>query len=337
MRAALSLIALAACRSPAAKPPPEAARDADALKSAIDDAAATAVAARASVVLPTFVLGEHTYVEISAWFELPEPEPPELVAWGAGAVARVPVDATSMAAQIQAATAASVPWPSVVGTALPAYQADGRACDATITGLYLLGYGYGDELSDGSDGYDGGASLIAELEGAAGCAPVLITNRSGLVFFVPASPPSASEHAALATAFRAIAKPLGVSDPPTIQLYQRAGSRVAMVTLEVSPTKENGCGAEYDARRAIFHLDATDQPRLASQTRAYFGDAPVIAVFDSDNDGLLEATLGAARFDGGGSGTLSLASYLAFSEGADPEEEQSAAYELAFGFYIGCD
>lgn len=333
----LAVAALAACSNSASPPAPVQMRDAAAAPGPADASSAPAVAPRASIVVPTFALGGRTYVEADAWFELPAPDASALLSWATGPVSQVQLalEPGDRAVKLQAATAAPARWRSVIGTTLPGYRADGRACEATIAGLYVLGYGYSDDLDENSD-FGGGARWIAELAHPPGCAPVLVTNRPAPSFNTPASPASADERRALVAAFRGIARAAAANEPPTIRVFERAGQRLAMVTMETSFTNENGCGEQYIGRRAIFELVAAAPPQLRSQTRASFGDAPVVALFDSDGDGLAEATLGQARFDHGDHGRVVLVSSLDFHH--DPAgEDDTAAYQFGFGYYFGCD
>ncbi len=212
----------------------------------------------------------------------------------------------------------------------------GADATSTVAALHVLGFGDGDELAD-LDSTD--VMLVAELAHAADCSPVLVTNRAAPVFYQPGPAPTKAEARALVAAFGSIAKELEADKAPTIQIYQRDGVRRALVSLEIEREHDNGCGEDYLGRRGVFELDTAGSVRLVAQRAATLGAARLIAVFDSDGDGAIEAVFGNASFDRGGDGESVFVSYLDFGDGGAPTADipDAPTYQLGFTFYAGCD
>ena len=267
-----------------------------------------APAVRASALEPVFAIGDRRYFALGRWLVTPLPD--ELLAWTAGPTVEHEL------AKLRRTSNAPAAWRAAIGTKLTGYRADGGRCDGTIGEMFVIGYG-----SDSHEIAPDEAMLVSEVV-SPGCVPVIVTNRTP-VFYAPITT-TAAQREALTRAFNVRSKIRGELQIDAFRAPHRTTVAIVAVEREIA----SNCGVKYSAVRVVFELPASGAPVFRGQSDAAFGSAPMLAVFDSDGDGGIEAVFGSVRFDYGMTARFEFASYFGF--GAEAES-------VAFSYRLGCD
>lgn len=320
------------------------ARDAAAGAAVIDaggvsaDAAVVAARWRRDVVVPIAVLGGRRFVPLAGWLEGdgPAPAPPEQHG------PPVVIDATpnvTVQPRIVPADGVGPTWRAAVGAAVPAYDRAGARCASTIGALYWLGLENGD-TSLGEEPY-----LVGELTTAAGCDPIVVTDRPEPRFAAPTKATPAQEAAATRAyhrlpEVRAVRRGDRAERELRVQRFAGADGDW-MVVAAATVNTDDGCGSEPEVRRAVFALGGA-APRLVTVFEGEDG-LGTVGLFDSDHDGHVELVTGQGRFDHG----MTLhASYVAYLDAAPEPDAATApaagadvgpAASIDFSIYFGCD
>ncbi len=279
----------------------------------------TSALPHADEAVPVFTIGDRRYLEVTAWLAAPAMPAGDLVQWGRGPV-------TSSTFLQQAALGAPPAWRAVIGAAVPAFDAAGKRCAAQLGELALIGF-----ASPGIQDLEGASDVVLAAEVLApGCTPVLVTNRPSPTFFVAAAPlPPADERRVMAS-LRGLA-PAWTEEPPVLARFVAGARTLVLATFEHFEHREDHCGGTSRGFRALFELPSTGAPRLLGTSSETFGEAPLIAVVDSDGDGAIELIYGGAYFDTGGDLERDLVSTLTLS--SSPADTQ----RLHLRAYGGCD
>lgn len=291
------------------------------------------VTPREGAIAPVMTLAGHHYIELAAWASRPVPDGNELLAFTQGPIAPVPSPPVEpwrdrYELHVQAVDT-SPPWPALVGTALPAFDASGHRCDARVGALALLAYSYSTSL-------DGGVPpvLAAEVVVASGCTPAVVTNVPAPRFFSPAGEATAAEARQVRAALRDVAPPWtreGDGERSLVRFTDGAGRTLVLATDEQREPREGGCGEDARGFRALLELRPGGAPVLLGTADAAMGDAPLVALFAGAGPAPMMAVLGPATFDLGGDTAHDVASVVPLTSPA------GEVRRLRFLTYAGCD
>lgn len=327
------------------------------------DAGVAAPALRPDARVPVLAIAGRAYIKLTAWAALRSPDTDELERWGAGPVAfhLLPTN-DSRGLRLQAATAAPPAWRALIGTPVPAYQADGAACPMVITGLTVAAIAYppSDEMKLNGD-LDFVLAELGPAPGAAGpsCAPVLVTARAPV--FHPPRPagPAAVARAVTAAFLRlpAYRDQRREWDGARPRLHWFAGpGDAALVVAEVDGSHgPDDCQVWTTGLWAVYEV-AAGPPRLRGLGDNPYAGAPVLALYAPTGGADLEAIVGTGRrsiSSDGATGLVTLAdlSLPAAADRAPPadgdgdgadgdgaaEIDEDADPDLDLPYYVGCD
>jgi len=330
------------------------------------DAGVAAPALRPDARVPVLAIAGRAYIKLTAWAALRSPDTDELERWGAGPVAfhLLPTN-DSRGLRLQTATAAPPAWRALIGTPVPAYQADGTACPMTITGLTVAAIAYppSDEMKLNGD-LDVVLAELGPAPGAAGaaCTPVLVTARAPVFH-----PPRPAGPAAVARAVTAAFMRLPAYrdqrrewDGARPRLHWFAGpGDAALVVAEVDGSHGlDDCQVWTTGLWAVYEI-AAGPPRLRGLGDNPYAGAPVLALYAPSGGADLEAILGTGRrsiSSDGATGLVTLADLSlpaaapapaagagagAAADGAAAaaadEVDEDADPDLDLPYYVGCD